>query len=76
MERICKVCGIAIPEGRLKAIPTTRTCTEHSNAERFSAAINSFGTSGDNAYQEIEILRTHEDKESYHKYKSSLGTYK
>jgi hypothetical protein len=74
--KICKVCGVDIPEGRLKALPRTETCTEHSTAEKFCATVVSFGNPEDDAFQEIDILRDAATKRAYETYKSSLGTYK
>ena len=34
--RHCKVCDKQIPQGRLKALPDTKTCTEHSNTFRYA----------------------------------------
>jgi hypothetical protein len=76
MTRNCKVCNTPIPEGRLKAIPHTWTCTEHSSAQPFSAAIHSYGDVEDDVYQEIEILRTPEEQSAYKAYYNSLGNYK
>lgn len=33
MERRCVVCGVKIPKGRLKLLPATATCTEHSQEQ-------------------------------------------
>lgn len=37
MERYCRFCGELIPEGRLKALPNTSTCVQHSQSERYGA---------------------------------------
>lgn len=74
--KVCKVCGSEIPAGRVKALPNTTTCVEHSTAERFAAAVVSFGNPEDDAFQEIEVLRDKSAKKAYESYKSSLGTYK
>lgn len=34
-EKRCRVCGGLIPEERLEAIPTTATCTEHSDVQAY-----------------------------------------
>lgn len=31
----CKICNCAIPEGRLKAVPGTTTCVEHSTTSKW-----------------------------------------
>jgi hypothetical protein len=51
----CIVCNTLIPEGRLKAIPTAITCTEHSAAGRKKAIITTLGE-GDHTCNEIEIV--------------------
>lgn len=30
--RPCEICGVAIPEGRLEAVPETRLCVQHARA--------------------------------------------
>lgn len=35
----CAVCHDEIPEGRLKAVPGTRTCVQHSTATKFAANV-------------------------------------
>ena len=54
MERKCKICNAIIPAGRLKALPNTRTCVEHSNEERYY--VNSIVKS-DEDYFEIELIK-------------------
>ena len=51
----CIVCNTLIPEGRLKAIPTTTTCTAHSEAGRKKGIVTTLGE-GDHTYNEIEIV--------------------
>lgn len=74
--KVCKVCGSEIPAGRVKALPNTTTCVEHSKAEKFAAAVISYGNPEDDVFQEIEILRNERDKKAYRAYRDSLGTYK
>ncbi len=74
--KVCKVCGTEIPAGRVKALPNTSTCVQHSSAEKFAAAVVSFGNPEDDAFQEIEILRDTSAKKAYQAYRDSLGSYK
>ncbi len=37
MTKLCKVCNEPIPEGRLKALPHTETCTTHSTTMTYKA---------------------------------------
>jgi hypothetical protein len=49
----CTNCSSPIPEGRLKAIPSTRTCTPCSTTSRVAGfAI----ISGKNTYSEIQLV--------------------
>lgn len=34
-NRQCVTCGCVIPEGRVKALPNTRTCVAHSNVQAY-----------------------------------------
>ena len=56
MERRCVVCDTMIPEGRVKALPNTRTCVEHSTATPYGMRTVAYGTNADNAQQEFEII--------------------
>jgi hypothetical protein len=48
-------CGTEIPEGRLKALPTTTTCTSCSETGRKGAITVQIGD-GDHTYNDIVIL--------------------
>jgi hypothetical protein len=48
-------CGTEIPEGRLKALPTTTTCTSCSETGRKGAVTVQIGD-GDHTYNDIVIL--------------------
>ncbi len=74
--RICIACGDEIPAGRLKAVPGTRTCVQHSKAERFAVNIVQHGDLEDDGFQEFEIIRDAEVLERLNEYKEQLGTYK
>lgn len=53
MKKFCRVCGIEISEGRLKALPDTNTCTEHSRAEK---KLGFRIITGKNTYSELDIV--------------------
>jgi len=73
----CRVCGDEIPEGRLKAIPGTRNCVQHSTTSRFAANVVSSGNAeaGD-LVSELEIVRDKSDQEKLFHYNRQLGLYK
>ncbi len=53
MERNCSICGKPIPEGRLKAIPTVKTCVNCSDTDKV------YGhniITGKNTYSELQIV--------------------
>jgi hypothetical protein len=63
----CIKCDVEIPEGRLKAIPGTRTCVKHSSAEKLIGVPVSLGE-GDHNYNELMIV-TPEEFEQMEYYK-------
>jgi len=65
MERKCIVCNILIPEGRLKILPNTRTCVEHSTTSAYNVRPVHTGTSADNAMQDIAIIKDPEAAAEY-----------
>jgi hypothetical protein len=71
----CSVCGTQIPEGRLKALPNTSTCTEHSSASKFGLNIVQHGKLEDDGFQEVEIVRDPRAMEQLKYYKDQLGKY-
>lgn len=71
----CKVCGTEIPAGRLKAVPGTQTCTQHSNASKFTANVVQNGTLEGDGFQELDIVRSAQAQEQLEYYKSQLGRY-
>jgi hypothetical protein len=73
----CVVCGTEIPEGRLKAIPGTKTCVNHSTASKFAANVVSYGNAeaGD-LTNEIEIIRDEEAAKKLSHYSKQMGSYK
>lgn len=73
--KTCKVCSAPIPEGRLKAIPNTDTCTQHSGATKFAANVVQHGVLEDDGFQEIDIIRDQKSLEQLQYYKSQLGNY-
>lgn len=70
----CKVCNTAIPEGRLKAIPGTNVCTEHSNTNAYVANIIGIGNPEDDHYQELDIVRDADAINQLNYYKQQVGT--
>jgi hypothetical protein len=57
VARKCIICDITIPEGRLKILPHTRTCVEHSTTSAYAARPVHTGTSADDAMQDIAIIK-------------------
>lgn len=74
--RVCIVCGTEIPTARIKALPNTRTCIEHSTAEKFTVNVVQHGNIEDDGFQEFEIIRDKELSQKLEQYRSQLGTYK
>lgn len=72
----CKVCQQPIPEGRLKALPGTDVCTEHSSASTYKANIINYGQTEDDSYQEIEIIRDVKLFEELNHYRNQVGQFK
>jgi Prokaryotic dksA/traR C4-type zinc finger len=72
----CKVCNQPIPEGRLKALPETVVCTEHSNAAAYRGNIVNVGKNEDDSYQEIDIIRDQSTYEKLEHYRSQQGQFK
>ena len=58
--RTCKICGEIIPEGRLKALPDTETCVEHSEIKK---KLGFKIITGKTTYTELDIV----DDEIYEK---------
>jgi hypothetical protein len=73
----CRVCGSEIPEGRLKAVPGTKTCVQHSTATKFAANVVSYGNAeaGD-LVSEIEVIRDEKSLEQLNHYAKQMGSYK
>jgi len=59
--RNCKKCDSIIPEGRIKAIPTTTTCVKCSDIQPKQPVTVQLGT-GDDTYNEIVILENEDFK--------------
>jgi hypothetical protein len=77
MTRYCRVCGIDIPEARLRALPTAVTCIKHSTASKFAANVVNYGNpeAGD-LTTEIEILRDEKVIRKCDEYGKQIGSYK
>ena len=73
----CVVCQDEIPEGRLKAVPGTKTCVQHSTATKFAANVVSYGNAeaGD-LVNEIEVIRDAKAVEQLNHYSKQIGSYK
>jgi hypothetical protein len=57
MARQCIVCSADIPEGRIKILPNTKTCVNHSTTEAYAARRTFNGSSADDLDTGIEIFR-------------------
>mgnify|MGYP003631639689 FL=1 len=70
MIRKCIICEQIIPEGRIKIIPHTRTCVEHSTTAAYEVRSINTGTSADNAEQSIDIIKDPELAKRFDEYKN------
>jgi predicted metal-binding protein len=66
MKKQCIVCDELIPEGRLKALPTTKVCINCSHTGKKRGLPVQFGK-GDHTYIETILL----DEEEYEQYYNS-----
>tara|TARA_R110000868_G_scaffold82514_1_gene232956 strand:- start:186 stop:413 length:228 start_codon:yes stop_codon:yes gene_type:complete len=57
MDKYCIECGTQIPEGRVKILPNTRTCVEHSTTDAYAARRTYSGTSADDGESGIYIYK-------------------
>tara|TARA_R110000796_G_C14276815_1_gene402047 strand:- start:300 stop:521 length:222 start_codon:yes stop_codon:yes gene_type:complete len=57
MARKCIVCNEDIPEGRVKILPHTKTCVNHSTTSAYQVRSINTGKSADDAEQEIVIIK-------------------
>jgi hypothetical protein len=77
MEKTCKVCNQIIPEGRLRALPGTDTCVQHSTATRYTVNVVSYGDPEKGELnQEFEVIRDPKAQRNLELYKKQMGTYK
>ena len=51
--KTCKICGKEISEGRLKALPNTKTCVEHSEIKK---KLGFRIITGKTTYSELDIV--------------------
>jgi hypothetical protein len=73
----CCICNEVIPEGRLKALPHTNTCVQHSTTGRYSANIVSYGDPEKGELnQEVEIIRDPKAVANLEAYRKQMGSYK
>lgn len=69
MVKTCIRCGKLIPEGRLKILPKTETCVEHSDIEKKVGTPITYGE-GDHTYVELNIM----DAKDYKRIEKSRQT--
>lgn len=67
--KYCKVCNEQIPQGRLKAVPGTNTCTAHSNTFRYMGRMIIHHKTGN----EIEIYKDPETAKEMFRLDSTKG---
>lgn len=73
----CCICNQPIPEGRLKAIPGTMTCVQHSNVSRYSVNVVSSGDPEKGELnQEFEVIRNPDAIAQLETYRKQIGNYK
>lgn len=58
-HRTCKVCGSQIDPRRLKLLPETKTCPQHSTDEKKIGTSITFGY-GDEIYTDLNIMSAEE----------------
>ena len=76
MTKLCKVCNEPIPEGRLKALPHTETCTAHSTTATYRANTITVGNiEKDEHYNEVQIIKDPATQQELEHYRRQQGTY-
>lgn len=65
MARQCIICGIDIPEGRIKILPHTKTCVQHSTESAYAARRTFSGTSADDMEDGLQIFRDPNEASKY-----------
>jgi hypothetical protein len=74
--KTCIVCGCEIPEGRLKILPNTKTCVEHSTQGAYKSSLVTMGNvDKDEHFQEIEIIKDDQSFEQLEYYKKQQGNH-
>ena len=68
MARNCIVCKEEIPAGRIKIIPHTKTCVNHSTTTAYQVRSVNTGKSADDAEQEIVIIKCDELAKRFDEY--------
>ena len=71
----CIVCGTEIPAKRIEILPNTKTCVNHSTAERFAANVVQHGNIEDDGYQDVEVIRNPKAAKELAEYHKQLGSY-
>ena len=73
----CCICDQPIPEGRLKALPHTNTCVQHSTTGKYSVNLVSYGDPEKGELnQEIEVIRDERTIANLEQYRKQLGNYR
>ena len=73
----CCICNQPIPEGRLKLLPHTNTCVQHSNASRYSVNVVSYGDPEKGELnQDFDIIRDPKTIEVLENYRKQMGSYR
>jgi len=76
MTKNCTACGIEIPAGRVKALPNTNTCVEHSTTATWKINVITVGNiEKDDHYQEVEIIKDPTVYEELQSMKRNQGNY-
>lgn len=68
MARNCIVCNEEIPAGRIKILPHTKTCVNHSTTSAYQVRSVNTGKSADDAEQIIQIIKDPELARKFDEY--------
>ena len=66
MKRKCDTCKQDIPEGRLKAIPTTTKCVNCSDTNKVKAIIVTNGSTIEEVYETLQIIEDQDILKNIH----------
>jgi len=76
MTKECTVCGCEIPTARLAALPSTKTCVNHSTTTMFGLNIVQHGELEDDGFQEVQIVRDQATLDQLQHYRQQQYSYK